>query len=85
MQPLSEFIMTHDKPDTLFSPAELIMFTLRHILRASDPARLPVQLAGRWGQKKLNRVRRGKNYFVQGRLEQPRQDKTSLVQAQRAQ
>ncbi len=40
-----------------------------------DPARLPVQVAGRWGQIKWKSVRWGKEYFVLGWLEKPRQDK----------
>jgi hypothetical protein len=32
-----------------------------------DPARLPAQLAGRWGQRNKNSVRWGKKYFVLAR------------------
>ncbi len=45
-----------------------------------DPARLPAQLAGRWGQRHWNSVLygEGKKYFVLGRLGQSRWNKALL-------
>ncbi len=53
--------------------------------KTGGPARLPTQVAGRWGHTNWISVRWGKKYFVLGWPEQPRQDKKSLVQARRAQ
>ncbi len=53
--------------------------------KTGDPARLPAQLAWRWGQRNWNSVRWGKIYFVLGRLEQPRQNKNPLYRHRQAQ
>ncbi len=47
--------------------------------KTGGPARLPAQVAGRWGNIYLNSVRWGKKYFVLGCPEQLRQDKKSLL------
>ncbi len=43
-----------------------------------DPAQLPSLIAGQWGHRNWNSERRGKKYFVVGRLEQPSQNKNLL-------
>ncbi len=49
-----------------------------------DPARLPAQVAGRWGLIKWKSVRLGKQCFVLGWLEQAKAWQKSLVPARRA-
>jgi hypothetical protein len=48
------------------------------LYETGDPARLLAQLAGRWGQKKIEIVYDKEKCFVLGRLEQPRQNKNLL-------
>ncbi len=57
----------------------------RHTLREADPARLPAQIAGPWGQINWSSVHWGKNIFVLGRQEKPKAGQNLLYQLWRVQ
>jgi hypothetical protein len=87
MQPLSEFIMTHDKPDTLFSlfsRAELIIFTLRHILKDRRPC-TTAHSACDEEDKRLEIVYGEENIFCTGPTRAAKAGQKSLELAQRSQ
>jgi hypothetical protein len=49
-----------------------------------DPARLPAQLVGRWGQKKLKKCRAKKKIFCTGPTRAAKAEQKYLVPAQQA-
>ncbi len=56
-----------------------------HIQETDEPVRLPVQLAGRWGQMNWNSVRREKKYFGIGPTRAAKAGQKYIVRARQAQ
>jgi hypothetical protein len=67
---LTKLQQMHSPPKVIIRDTHLV---------TGGPARLPAQVAGRWGHINWNSVRWVKNYFVLGWPEEPRQEKVSCT------